>query len=213
MARTDFWELKDNQKVGQIDILNVYHCKKILAGATAVDIANAYINSVLTVGTLNMQDDLLTRSNIVVQNLGDPTDFAIVDSSGFPGLDVNDHVPLFVAVAIQFNRTRTDMRHGQKRWVMGNETDMLQGIWDATMQAEISTLGTAVITPWRTAAAPGVDVCAFAILKRFCVVEGQTPCLKYRLAKDDPEIDGFHYIPTTFTIRNNARSQVSRKAL
>jgi hypothetical protein len=173
----------------------------------------AFMGSILTAAYLAMQDALVLRSTLEIQNLGDPTDFASLDSSAFQGTGAGEHVPLFVSASIQFNRTRTDMRNGQKRFVVGSEGDMLQGIWDAPFQAELAALGASVIAPWRTAAAPGVDVCNFVILKRFCVVEDEDPCRAYRLPDSDTEIDGFHYVPSAIVVRANARSQVSRKAL
>lgn len=213
MALSDFWQLKDNQVLGGLNILNVYHLKRILAGATASDIADAFTNSILTPTFLAMQDNQLVRTTVEVENLGTPTDFAAVDSSAFPGTDVTDHPAIFNAAAIQFNRTRTDMKNGQKRFLMGNDNDAVDGVWDAAFLTDLDTVAASIIAPWRTAAAPAVDVCAFVILKRFCVVDGQSPCLKYRLPEDDTEVDGFHYVPNATTQRDRIRSQVSRKRL
>ena len=213
MALTDFWELKDNMDAGARKFLNVYHCKRILAGANAQDVADAFLFSILTLNYRGMQHTSIARTNVEVQNLGDPTDFAIVPSSAFGGTDTGDHIPYLVAASIQFNRTRTDMKHGQKRLAVGAETDMLQGAWDLSFQAQLDLIGDTLVDTWKTAAAPLVDVCSYAVLKRFCVVGGQEPCLKYRLPNSDTEVDGFHYVPLTFTRRDTARSQVSRKLL
>jgi len=213
MALIDFWELKDNQVLQGQNILNVYHLKRIAAGATAQDVADAFEFSILTLNFLGLQDVGVSRTTIEVQNLGEPTDFVNSDSSAFPGSDTGDHWAAFTAAAIQFNRTRTDMKNGQKRWMMGNETDAIQGTWDAAFINSLDLIGDAMIAPWVTAAAPLVDVCSFVILKRFCVVEAQDPCLKYRLPDDNMEIDDNHYVPTSFTVRDRQRSQVSRKRL
>ncbi len=213
MAITDFWQLKDNQIYQGKGILNVYHLKRIQAGATAQTVAEAFVADILTTTFLNMQDSNLSRTIVEVENLGDPTDFIAFDSSSQPGTDTADNPAGFNAASIQFNRTRTDMKNGQKRFLMGNENDAAAGKWDATFLADLSIVGTSIVTPWRTAAAPGVDVCSFVILKRFCVVDGQDPCLKYRLPMNSAEIDGFHYVPIFFTTRDNVRSQVSRKRL
>lgn len=213
MALSDFWEVKDNQVLAGLNVLNVYHVKRILAPATATDVANAYLHSILDTNFLALQDNNLTRSFIEVRNLGTPTDFAAVDSSGFPGTDTGDHPAIFNAAAIQFNRTRTDMKNGQKRYVMGNETEQANGVWDATFLGQLALVAGTIIAPWRTAAAPAVDVCSFVILKRFCVVPGQSPCQKYRLPDTDTEIDGFHYVPVATVQRARIRSQVSRKKL
>ena len=213
MARTDFWELKDHQEIQTQQILNVYHVKRIAAGADADDIAQAFLFSILTLAFRGLQDNSLARSTVQVQNLGDVTDFASVDSSAFGGSDSGDRPAIFNAAAVQFNRTRTDMKNGQKRWLMGNDNDAVDGAWDATFFTSLGVVKDNMLAPWATAAAPAVDVCSFVILKRFCVVEGQSPCLKYRLPKDDAEIDGFHYVPLTGLVRPRIRSQVSRKVL
>jgi len=212
MALSDFWELKDNQILSGKAILNVYHLKRISGGASAVDVANAFTNTVLVSAFLDMQDDNLTRTTIEVRNLGTPTDFVALDSSGFPGTDTADHGPVFNVASIQFNRTRTDMKNGQKRFTVGNDNDQSDGVWDATMISEIQALGTTIHNPWQTAAAPAVDVCSFVILKRFCIVPGQDPCKAYRLP-DNTEIDDWHYVPTSKIVRSRIRSQVSRKVL
>jgi len=160
-----------------------------------------------------MQDDNLLRTTVEVQNLGDPTDFASIDSSAFGGTSSGEHFVGFTAAAIQFNRTRTDMKNGQKRFLMGEETDASNGTWDAAFLAQMVLVGDTIVDPWVTAAAPLVDVCNFAVLKRFCVVPLQDPCLKYRLPITDDEIDNNHYVPISFITRNRQRSQVSRKRL
>ncbi len=213
MALADFWQVKDNQILGGLNILNVYHVKRILAGADAQDVALAFINTILTLNFRALQDNQLTRTTVEVENLGTPTDFVAEDSSAFPGTDVGDHPAIFNAASIQFNRTRTDMKNGQKRFMFGNDNDSADGVYDATFMSDLDSVGTTIIGTWKTAAAPAVDVCAFVILKRFCVVPGQAPCLQYRLPNTDTEIDDKHYVPVSFTSRDRVRSQVSRKRL
>jgi hypothetical protein len=213
MALTDFWQLKDHQIIGGQNILNVYHAKRILVAANSQVVALGFINSILTANFLALQDNGLTRTVVECENLGDPTDFVAEDSSAFPGTDVGDRPAIFNAATIQFNRTRTDMKNGQKRYLMGNDNDSASGVYDATFISDLDAVAATIIAPWRTAAAPAVDVCSFVILKRFCVVPDQEPCLKYRLPETDVEIDGFHYVPISTTQRNRVRSQVSRKRL
>lgn len=213
MALSDFWQLKDNQTLGGLNILNVYHCKRILAGATAEDVANAFIETVLTTTFRSLQDDQLDRSVVEVENLDDPLDFASVDSSSKGGTDTGDHPAIFNAAAIQFNRTRIDMKNGQKRFLMGNDADAIDGVWQAAFISNLGDVAATIIDNWETAAAPGVDVCNFVILKRFCVVPGQSPCQQYRLPDTDAEADDNHYVPTSTTQRSRIRSQVSRKRL
>lgn len=213
MAISDFWELKDNQFLSGKNVLNIYHLKRIQAGATAQTVADAFTNSILTGQFLMRQDSNLTRTTVEVRNLGTPTDFHVLDSSAFVGTDVGDHPAIFNAATIQLNRTRTDMKNGQKRYVMGNDDDGADGSWDAVFLAHLATVAGTLIAPWVTLAAPAVDVCSLVVLKRFCVVEGQDPCLKYRLPKDSAEIDADHYVPISTTVRTRIRSQVSRKVL
>jgi len=95
MALSDFWELKDNQSIEGDQVLNVYHCKRIDALATAQDVADAFLFSILTLNFLSMQTAALTRTIVEVANLGTPTDFASVDSSAFGGTDTNQFQPAF----------------------------------------------------------------------------------------------------------------------
>ncbi len=213
MALSDFWELKDNQIRQGKPILNVYHLKRILAGATANSVGQAFIKSILTDELLALQDASLGRVTIDVRNLGTVTDFISIDSSTLPGSRAGSAWASFTAATIQFNRTRTDIKNGAKRFDVGVETDSENGIWEVAFVTELSDLATALITPWEEAAAPGVDVADLVVLKRFCVVAGQDPCLKYRLPNTDAEIDAFHYNPTATIVRPKQRSQVSRKIL
>lgn len=213
MALTDFWQLKDNADILGKNLLNVYHVKRILAGADAQDVAEAFAFSILTLNLLGMQDFNMLRSTVEVENLGDPTDFFSYDSTALKGTDAASHLPTFNAATIQFNRTRIDMKNGQKRLFVGNEGDLNENVWTTAFQDQITLVADTIIDTWKTAAAPAVDVCAFVILKRFCVVPDQVPCVKYRLPETDTEIDGNHYVPLTHLVRPRVRSQVSRKIL
>ena len=213
MALTDFWQLKDNQVYDGKSVLNVYHLKRILVTANAQDVIDAFVNSVLTFDFLAAQSIEISRTTIECENLGDPTDFASFNSAGLPGTDLGAFPSTFTAASIQFNRTRTDMKNGQKRFAMGTEADISNGVWIAAFVAGLQTFGDNIVTAWVTAAAPLVDVCEYAILKRFCVVPAQDPCVKYRLPVNDAEIDAFHYVPSQALVRTQARSQVSRKIL
>ncbi len=213
MAIADFWELKDNQVLGGTNILNVYHLKRILAGATAAVVAQAFLDTVLTAAMRSLQDSNLTRTTVEVENIGDPLDFASLDSSAKGGTDSLDHPAIFNAATIQFNRTRTDMKNGQKRFLMGSDDDAVDGVWDAAFLLKFDDVATTIISDWERASDPGVAVCNFVILKRFCVVDGQSPCQAYRLPKNSTEIDAFHYVPLNTIRRDRIRSQVSRKKL
>lgn len=210
MALSDFWELVDNQAISGSPLQNVYHCKRILAGANANDVGQAFIKTILQDELLALQPALLTRSSIDVRNLGDPFDFISIDSSTLPGSRVGQFLPAFNAAAIQFNRLRTDMRNGNKRWCAGGEGDQVDGTWTVAFQSLLSDLGDAMVSKWEQVAAPGIDVCEYTILKRFCVVPAQDPCVEYRLPDTSAEVDANHYVPTNFVVRPLVRSQVSR---
>lgn len=213
MALSDFWEIKDNQVLQGKGILNVYHAKRILAGANAGNVGQAFIDTIINGPLDSIQPDGLTRTSLEVSNLGDVTDFANIGTTGFPGLLTSFEIPSFNAATIQFNRTRTDMKNGQKRYLAGTELEQNDGVWVAGFIVLLNVLATAVVTPWETAASPGVDVCEFAILKRFCVVPAQDPCLQYRLPNTSLEIDANHYVPFSIVSQPRVRSQVSRKVL
>ena len=213
MPLTDFWQLKDNQILSGTNVLNVYHLHRILVGATATQVAQAFLDSILTAGFLGLQDNNLTRTTVEVENMGDPEDFVALDSSAKVGTDSSDHPAIFNAATMQFNRTRVDMKNGQKRFLFGNDGESVDGIWTAGFLTNFDAVAATIIAPWEEAAAPGVDVCEFVILKRFCVVDEQSPCLKYRLPDTDDEIDDNHYVPVSTTQRARVRSQVSRKRL
>ncbi len=213
MALSDFWEILDHQVLDGSNILNVYHVKRILAGANATDIKSAFINTIIEPHLVLLQDDTLTRTTIAVRNLGTPTDFTEVDSSTLPGQRVGQILTTFTAAGIRLARTRTDMRNGYKRYQVGVQSDATDGTWTAAFNTLLASLASALITPWETTAAPGVDVCDLVVLRRFCKVPGQDPCLQYRLPNTDPEIDAWHYNPTNAIVYAHISSQVSRKHL
>lgn len=213
MPLSDFWEIKDNQVLEGQPILNVYQAKRILAGANATLVGQALIDQVITPMALAIQPIGLARTTMEITNLGTVTDFTTLDTSSIVSGVSGNRLPEFNAAGIQFNRTRSDMKNGQKRWVAGAEPEQADGIWVAGFLTLLGVAATNLLTPWETAAAPGVDVAEFVIIKRFCVVEGQDPCLAYELAPTDPLIDANHYVPVSATVRSRVRSQVSRKRL
>lgn len=213
MARSDFWEVKDNQVFDGKPVLNIYHVKRIDGGANAGAIAQAFMDWVLLAQLVNAQPSNLTRTTVDVANLGSPTDFASVDSSAHSGGVVGQDLPGFNAATIQFNRTRTDMKNGMKRWVAGTESEQDRGLWVAGFITLLQGVADRVLDPWEEAASPGINLVEFVILKRFCVVPEQDPCLAYRLPETSLEIDANHYVPTNALVRTRVRSQVSRKVL
>lgn len=213
MALSDFWEVKDNQVFDGKPILNIYHVKRIDGGANAGNIAQAFMDWVLLAFLVGVQPAGVTRTTVDVENLGSPTDFASIDSSALPGTIIGAELPGFNAATIQFNRTRTDMKNGMKRWVAGTELEQDNGSWVGGMVTLLDAVAARVMDPWEEAASPGIDLVEFCILKRFCVVPLQDPCQVYRLPNTSAEIDANHYVPTSALTRTRLRSQVSRKIL
>ena len=211
MALSDFWELKDNQVLAGKNILNVYHVKRIKTLADATEVATAFINTVLDDGLIQNQAEDLTRTTIDVANLGDPTDFISIDSSSLPGQLLGEWPAAFNVAAIQFNRTRNDMKNGQKRFTMFDEGAQADGVYIASAIAVLEDLRDDVMGVWQIDAQPGVDIVEFCILKRFCIVPAQDPCVAYRLPDTDAEADDNHYVPIAGVVRANVKSQVSRK--
>lgn len=212
MALIDFYEVRDFQQLGGRNILNVYHVRNLGAGGPAANVAQAYIDWVLPV-LIPLQYVALSRTFIEVQNLGSAFDFATVDSSAFPGTRAAIALPTSNAATIQFNRTRTDIKNGMKRFAVGGETDVTVNFWEAAFVTSIQALGDKIVDPWELAATPGIDRVEFVVLKRFCTTTPSPPCVGgYRLP-DAAEIDTNWYAPLTATARTTVRSQVSRKRL
>jgi len=213
MAIADYWQIKDNQVFNGKPILNIYHAKRIDGGANASTVAQAFRDTVLDPALVNIQPVGLTRTTIEVENLSTVTDFAVLDSSGFPGVIIAQNMPSFNAATIQFNRGRTDMKNGMKRFLAGTESEQDGGDWVAGFVTLMDIVGNALIGAWQFDANPGIDWVNFVILKRFCVVPEQDPCQVYRLPETNIEVDNNHYVPVSFLSRTRVRSQVSRKVL
>lgn len=213
MALTDFWQVKDNQVYLGKPVLNIYHVKRVDVAADAIDVALSFRDWILVTQLPALQPDNLLRTTIEVENLGDVTDFASIDSSAFPGTIIANDLPSFNAATIQFNRTRTDMKNGRKGFLAGTESEQDEGTWVAGFVTLLNSLATKIMDPWEHLTQPGIDQVEFVILKRFCVVPAQDPCLQYRLPNTNTEVDDKHYVPTTALVRNKVRSQVSRKIL
>lgn len=211
MAYADLYELRDKQDLGGQDVLNIYHVEKADPAYEADDIAQAYLDSIMP-SILLMQPDDLQHSVIEVESLADPLDFATLTFTPNAGLLSGSALSTFSAAAIQFNRRRTDMKNGQKRWLAGIETRIAVNTWDATMIGLIDDVGDALVADWELTADPGVKVCEYVIIKRICVGSPPPdPCVTYRLPDDDAELVMYH--PIAFITRDKVRSQVSRKKL
>ncbi len=211
MAFADMYELLDLQVRQAKPILNVFHLERLDPGADATKIALAYDFTVLP-NLTGLQSTGADHTTIQVRNLSDPTDFAAITPTSGSGTRAGEALSTFNALAIQFTRTRLDIRNGQKRFDVGVETDKVANTWSGPFITLADALAVLIVSSWETAAEPGVAQCRFVILKRVCTVQPPpTPCPSYRLPENDAELLFYH--PTQFTSRPRARSQTSRKVL
>lgn len=213
MPLIDFYEVRDFQVQGAQNILNVYQYRNLGTGGPASNIAQAFIDTVFP-AVRPIQVAGLFRTFLEVENLGSPFDFATVDTSSFPGTRPGIALSTLIGASIQLNRTRMDIKNGQKRFAAGTETDSTGNFWDAPFLAELQALADVLVQPLQLAGSPGIDRAELVILKRFCTVLPSPPCTGvYRLPDTDLEADNNNYSPVTATARATVRSQVSRKRL
>lgn len=203
--------VKDFQAVGPTRILNVYMVQREDSSATALSIAQAYDDQILS-PLLPLQDIAVTHEKIEVENVVDATDFATVVPSPNGGTRVGEATPGFQAFSIQFNRLRTDMKNGQKRFMVGIETDYHADFWLSGFVTSMETIRDAILDTWVRDATPTIPECNFVVIKRICSTTPSPPCAgSYRLPVDDAEL--VFYQPTSGIARDTVRSQVSRKRL
>lgn len=211
MALADWYEVLDKHNAGGVNLLNVYHVERDSGSITAADVAEAFEDDILT-PLLSLQDNRIVHTAIEVRNLVTETDFHVRSPSPNTGLKTAiSGFAQFYACAIQFNRTRNDMKHGQKRWMVGIETDASDSTWESAFLTAMETMRDPLLTDWEKASGPGVPICRYGIIARVCDVFEQDPCLQYRLPELDTELRFFK--PISAIIRNQIRSQVSRKRL
>lgn len=213
MALSDFYEVRDFQQVSGENVLNVYHYIRGVASPTAQKVGDAFIETVIQ-PLKALQQVGLTRSVVEVENLGDPFDFATIDTSAEDGTRGGVNVSTFVAATIQLNRTRIDIKNGMKRFFVGTETDITGNFWDALFLTDLQALADVLVAPLVWTPDGPTSQGHLVVLKRFCTVLPSPPCTgTYRLPNTDLEIDNNNYQPITATARNTIRSQVSRKRL
>ena len=212
MALNDMYELRVKGRYAAVtNWLNVYHVERRSAVFTAEDIAQAYVDWILPV-SVALQSTLIGYDSVEVINLGDVGDFFTLDLSGFSGLVAGDTMPVFAAFGIRFNRTRRDIRHGFKRLIGVPEAYVTNGSVVGAGLTGLVDYGNSVVQPWEHIAAPGVEVCSFAVILRICAEVGPLGvCLKYRLPETDAELE--FYVPTNFTPNDFATHQTSRSLL
>ncbi len=209
MAFSDLYEVLDNQSIGGEPLLNVYQVERVAGAFAALDIAIAFIDSV---GSLirNIQHTTVVHDIVTVRSLADPTDFASSVMSPNTGVLTGPQLANFAAATIQFNRRRTDMNNGSKRFAAGDETNATGNNWDGAFLPTIQILADRLVQAWEEAAAPGVAVCNLVIIKRICTTTPSPPCVGgYRLPLVTDPLT--LYTPASALARSTIRSQVSRK--
>lgn len=211
MAFTDLYQIKDHQSFDGQALLNVYQCEKLNPAFDADDVLFSYLDTVVPL-LLIIQPIVLTHTSFECQSVSDPLDFATGTITPNAGLLAGQALTNFTSAAIQFNRLRTDMKNGQKRWAAGTETQIAGNGWEAGFRTDLDDLGQVIINNWERDADPGVPVASYCIVKRVCeTTDPAGKCIVYRLPEDQTEY--VSYFPTSFIVRTNARSQVSRKVL
>lgn len=211
MALKDIYEVIDVAQAAGIALLNVYHVFKSDPSFVAADIAEAFEDTVLT-PLLPLQNATVTHVQITARNLDDDTDFDTRVPSPAVGARVGANMTTFNALSVQMNRTRLDMRNGQKRFVAGNEIDTNGINYLSAFILEAGTMVGALLNPWVVSGLPLVDVCDYVILQRVCVIQPPPePCVEFRLPETDAEVQFFN--PSTAVLRTVIRSQVSRKLI
>ncbi len=205
------YEVRAHQVFATQNVLQVYHCQRSDPTATALTIAQAYADRIIPL-LLPLQDPLISHTVVEVQNLGDPLDFATLVPSPNVGTRAGEAITSFVSMAIQFNRKRTDMKNGQKRYAAGVETDINHNFWLSAFVTSFETVRDTVLAAWFRDATPAIAECNYVVIKRICSTSPSPPCIGgYRLPVDDAEL--VFYNPTDGIVRNTVRSQVSRKRL
>ncbi len=211
MAFVDLYEVLDLQSIGGEPILNAYQVERVSGAFAALDIAIAFIDSIGQL-LLNVQHTTVTHDIVTVRSLDDPTDFGSAVYSPNTGVLVGNQLSNFAAATIQFNRRRTDMNNGSKRFAAGDELVATGNVWTAPFLVDLQTLADRLVNPWEESDAPGVEVCNLVIIKRICITTPSPPCVGgYRLPlTTDPLV---LYTPVSALVRSTIRSQVSRKLL
>ena len=211
MAFSDLYEVVHRQEQDGEPILNVYHVERDNVGVDAQIVAESF-NDTIMPELADLQYTGLNNVSIDARSLDDPFDFFSRVPTIPAGLRVGANFAQFNVVTIQFNRNRTDMRNGQKRFTAGVEADSNGAVWLAGLLADAVDLTVVLLNAWELGGVPGVAQCRYVVLKRICKSSPSPPCVAgYRLPIDDIELQLFR--PITAIVRNTVRSQTSRKRL
>lgn len=212
MALVDMYEIKNFMDLGLArEVMNIYHVVRESGSIDAADINQAFIDWVLP-AVVDVQVTNLTHTRLETVSLGDPTDFAIWNLTGFPGGVVGEGSPTFAASRIQFLQETKSIRHGWKRFPGLPETLVNFNTGVASLVTTLQNIADQICTGWEIATTPGTVICRFAIIGRICAeVDAAGVCLAYRLPENDAELE--FYIPSQGIGRSTIGSQNSRKTV
>lgn len=208
MAITDIYNITALGSYRTKPSNNVYQVERLDSGVTAADINQAFQDSLL-VTQLALQLPNYDMSELQTFNLGTGTDFENLPLTGKVGTRAGSDASSLLAFAYRFPTLNRDIRSGRKRFgAVADEISTGNDIAPAFL-TDMNSHGDNIIANWEKAAAPGVAVCRFIIVKRIKVVDPISGKITYRLPEDDIEL--LFYSPTAFISDDTMRSQNSRK--
>ena len=209
MALIDLFQTTHKYAAFGQNMHNTYHTERANPGEFAQEINDAFVFTIWPLLRLLLTDSF-SSIEVVTYSLGDDADFH-TQTLAVDGLrpSVGDE-PSFVAGGIRFPSLNRSVHSGQKRFPGLVETDISDGVIQATAIGLLEDIADGLIGDW-LASSDSHHVCNYVIIERVC--EDEDPitgrCLKYRLPEDD-ETPVF-YTPTARVVNPNATSQVSRK--
>lgn len=146
MAFQDVYELVDVQDMAGQEVLNVYFYENnnaLNGGATAADLANAFVEQVLP-SIIAIQSDNVTHTEIRVRNLFAPADNHVLAVSE-EGVNGTDTMPTFNAIGYRLVQNNGAIRNGAKRIAGVPEEVSTDGVLTGTTYLEaLDTLGEAM---------------------------------------------------------------------
>lgn len=210
MALSDMYQVTALATYRDKPANNVWHVERLDVGFSASDVNQAFQDHIMA-KQLALQLPNLQISELQTFNLGVSTDFENLPLVGANGTRGGNFAAQFITFALRFPSTNRDIRSGRKRF--GGAAEEISTGEDIAIAflADMDVLGAAVINPWETAAAPGIDVCRYAVIRRVKVVDPVTGDVSYRLPETDAELE--FYAPIASISQDTLRTQNTRKEL
>lgn len=202
MALSDAYELRVSGTINNESWNMVFHVLRAAAGFDAGDLIDAFGDSILPLMDGVCSSDVVFN-DVSAKNLGDPLDFTTVSLGGGVGNQAGEGMGPNIAMVIRFPRKRVDMHHGYKRIPSCVEGNQVDGVLTGAFLPSLQALADRIVAPWEDAAAPGVDVCSYIVIKR--VLDAGV----YRLPQNDGEF--VYYIPDQGVAVANLSTQNTRK--